>query len=106
MLALFVVLAVLTAGLAVMNLVQVLIHRQLFRPERSRRSPHEIAVQSRWAAVSTAGVSIACMGAVVGSSLIVIIGAVAAVAGHVALRRVRSASRVAAGSKGTRRRAD
>jgi uncharacterized membrane protein len=85
--------ALAAAFVAVVNFIQVVISRQVFHPEASRRSPRRIRHDSFAAGVATAGISMAFFGVATAATWLVGPGFVVAVIGYSILFSGRSRSR-------------
>jgi hypothetical protein len=81
------------AVIAVINFTQVVISRQVFRPESSHRSPRRIRHDSFSAGLATTGVSMAFFGIATGATWLVGPGFVICVVGYSILFGGRSRSR-------------
>ncbi|MFI6466587.1 hypothetical protein [Streptomyces sp. NPDC050528] len=82
------VVGVLAAVMAAVNAVQVLLGRQLIKPEASRRSAPRLRAESAAAAVALAGTSLTAFGSA-GSVVLCVVGVPMAVGGYIALLSVR-----------------
>ncbi|MET7487146.1 hypothetical protein [Streptomyces sp. NPDC005538] len=82
------VVGVLAAALAAVNAVQVLLGRQLVKPEASRRSAPQLRAESAAAAVAMTGTALTAFGSA-GSGLLCVVGVPVAVGGYAALLSVR-----------------
>jgi hypothetical protein len=85
--------ALAAAFVAVVNFVQVVISRQVFHPEASRRSPRQIRHDSFAAGIAMTGVCLAFLGVSTGATWLVGPGFVVAVIGYSILFGGRSRSR-------------
>ncbi len=85
--------AVVVAVIAVINFTQVVISRQVFRPESSHRSPRQIRHDSFAAGVATTGIAMAFFGIATAATWLVGPGFVISVIGYSILFSGRSRSR-------------